>query len=98
MKNVKSTISDSNNFVQINVTPGKYFNYIINIEKKLKQLFKNLLDNGKISTEEYEKICPVGSKTGILYGNLNIHKPVVNNLPKFRPILSAINTPVYNIA
>ena len=29
---------------------------------------------------------------------LKIHKPVLNNLPKFRPILSAINTPGYNIA
>ena len=29
---------------------------------------------------------------------LKIHKPVLNNLPKFRPILSAINSPGYNIA
>ena len=35
---------------------------------------------------------------GILYGSPKIHKPAVNNLPKFRRILSAINTPGYNIA
>ena len=31
-------------------------------------------------------------------GILKIHKPVLNNLPKFRLILSAINTPGYKIA
>ena len=34
----------------------------------------------------------------MLYGNRKIHQPVVNNLPKFRPILSVIDTPGYNIA
>ena len=35
---------------------------------------------------------------GILYGNPKVHKTVVNNTPKFRPILSAINTPTYSLA
>ena len=34
----------------------------------------------------------------MLYGNPRIHKRIVDNLPKFGPILSAINTPGYNIA
>ena len=41
---------------------------------------------------------PVGSRSGILYGNPKAHKPVADNMPKFRPILSAINTPGYNLA
>ena len=98
IEGVKHAISDSNKFVQLNITPDKYLNYIINVEKKFKQLFKDLLDNDKISKDEYDKICPKGSRPGILYGNPKIHKPVVNNLPKFRPILSAINTPGCNIA
>ena len=60
----------------------------MNVEKKFKQL---LLD-------EYDKICREDSRPGILYANPKIHKPVINNLPKFQPILSAINTPKYNIA
>ena len=83
IEGVKRIISDSNKFVQLNITPDKYLNYIINVEKKFKQLFKDLLDNDKISTDEYDKICPKGSRPGILYGNPKIHKPVVNNLPKF---------------
>ena len=98
IEGVKWTISDSNKFVQLNITPDKYLNYIINVEKKFKQLFKDLLDNDKISKDEYDKICPKGSRPGILYGNPKIHKPVIDNSPKFRPILSAINTPGYNLA
>ena len=42
-------------------------------------------------------MCPEDSRPGILYGKPKIHKPVANNLPKFRPILFAINKPGYNI-
>ena len=95
---MKRGISGSNKFVQLNTTPDKYLNYIINFEKKFKQLFKDLLDNEKISKDEYDKICSKGSRPGILYGNPKIHKAVVNNITKFRPILSVINTPGYNLA
>ena len=53
-------------------------------------------DNNKISKDELLKICPVGSRPGILYDNPKIHKSVADNMPKFRPILFAINTPGYN--
>ena len=33
-----------------------------------------------------------GSQPGITYGLSKIHKPLINNFPKLRPILSAINT------
>ena len=98
IEGVKCAISDSNKFVQLNITPDKYLNYIINVEKKFKQLFKDLLDDDKISKDEYDKICPKVSRPGIRYGNPKIHKPVVDNLPKFRPILTAINIPGYNLA
>ena len=43
-----------------------------------------------ISKDELLKVCEVGSKPGILYGNPKVHKPVVDNMPKFRPILSVL--------
>ena len=33
-----------------------------------------------------------------MYGLPKVHKTVINNTHKFRPILSAINTPVYKLA
>ena len=98
IEGVKLAISDSKEFVQLNTTTDKYLSYIISVEKKFKHLFKDLLDNDKISKDEYDNICLKGSRPGMLYGNPKIYKPVVNNFPKFRPILSTINSPGYNIA
>ena len=48
--------------------------------------------------KKVDSICPVGTAPEILYGNPKVHKTVVNNTPKFWPILSAINTPTYFLA
>ena len=51
----------------------------------------------KINKDKYDKICPKGSRSEILYDSPKIHKPVVNNLPKFQiPILAAKNISRYN--
>ena len=41
---------------------------------------------------------PRGSQPGILYGLCKVHKTVTHGIPPFRPILSAINTPSYQLA
>ena len=80
------------------IDEGKWLNYIINLENKLKDRFKVLKSEEKISEKEFDNICLVGTTPGILYANPQVHKTVVNNTPKFRPILSAINTPTYLLA
>ena len=80
---LKRAISDSNKLVRLNITPEKYLDYIINVEKNFKQFFKDLLKNDKISKDEYVKMCPKGYRPDVFYGNPKIHKPVVNNLLKF---------------
>ena len=98
IQGVKNVIAESSKFIPLNIPPEDYINYIVNIEKKFRKLFNNLYDNNKISKDEFLKIFPVGSRPGILYGNPHVHKPVFDNMPKFKPILSAINTPRYNLA
>ena len=61
-------------------------------------MIKRLENEGKISEKEYELIYPRDSKPGILYGSPKVHKAVINNCPKFRPILSTIGTPTYKLA
>ena len=43
-------------------------------------------------------LYPSGSKPGVLYGLAKIHKALEDGTPSFRPILSAIGTPTYNLA
>ena len=50
------------------------------------------------SKKEYDSIYPTGSSPGIIYGSAKLHKPIIDNCPSFRPILSATETPTYNLA
>ena len=62
---------------------------------------KNLKNKNAISEETYNKLRPDqnrGTKPGSLYGSAKVHKPLINGLPPFRPILSAIGTPTYKLA
>ena len=95
LEGIKSLLLDSSKCIQLPIDED---NYIANLESKLKDRFKVLKNEEKISEKEFDSICPVGTMPGILYGNPKVHKTVVNNTPKFRPILSAINTPTYSLA
>ena len=43
-------------------------------------------------------LSPNGSNPARLYGLPKIHKPPVDGLPKYRPIISQIGSPTYEIA
>ena len=65
---VQNVISDPNKFLLLNIGTDKYLNYIINVEKRFRKIFKSLLDTKEINDIEYDNICPTGSRPGILYG------------------------------
>ena len=98
MKGIKSLLSDNTKFTPLNIDQNKWLNYIVNLEKKLKKHFKTLEKDNKISEDKFKSICPIGTRPGILYGLPKVHKTVINNIPQFRSILSAINTLVYKLA
>ena len=45
-----------------------------------------------------KSVKPVGTRPGIMCGNFRVHKQQVDGCPTFRPILSALQTPTYNLA
>ena len=98
MKSVETLLKDSSKFKKMTVAPDIDLNYIINSEKKVTDLLKKLKNKNTISEKTYNKLRPVGSKPGTLYGSAKVHKPLINGLPPFRPILSAIGTPTYKLA
>ena len=68
------------------------------MEKKIRDILKVLHKTGKLSKQEFDKIYPIGSRPGILYGLAKVHKSSVNGSPPFRPILSAIETSTYQLS
>ena len=98
IKKMEDLLTDTTKFEKINVDGGKEYNFMIKQEENVSKLLKTMLDKGSITENLYKDLKPVGSKPGILYGLAKTHKESVDGLPKFRPIISAINTPAYKVA
>ena len=94
----KEIVSDTTKFEQINIEEDKQLNFPLKSEKKVIDQIKCLEHEGKISEKEYELIYHRGSRASVLYKSPKVHKAVINNFPKFRPILSTIGTSTYQVA
>ena len=95
-KRMKELLSDASKFKEITVEPGKEINLLLQNEGKLIEFLKRV--KSSVTTDLYKHLYPQGSQPGIMYGLSKIHKPLVNGIPKLRPILSAINTGTYKWA
>ena len=96
IKRLNEMLSDSSKFKKLNVKPGKEINFLLQQEDRLTNFLKKV--KRSISEQLYKELYPRGSQPGIMYGLSKIHKPLINNFPKLRPILSAINTATYSWA
>ena len=97
LQKMRNILCDSSKFSEICITKERHLNFLINIEKQITDLLKQLNDSQVISDTEYNKLKPRGSRFGILYGLCKIHKSLIDNCSPFLPIWSAIKTPSYNI-
>ena len=93
LKRMKEILSDIDKFKILNVNPGKKLNCLLQHEHKLVNFSKHVKKS--LGEEVYKNLYPHGSQPGVLYGFSKIYKPLVNNIPKLRPILSALNTGTY---
>ena len=104
VERMKELINDDSKFTDLNQVPSEWLNHIVRSEERVRKVLYKYCETNKNHTQfvftdrQYASIAPTGSKPGILYGLPKIHKALVDNLPKFRPIISMIGTPTYNLA
>ena len=91
-------LNNNAKFEMLQFDHDKELNYVLNLEKKIINVLKDLNKKEEITEVDYNHLYPCGSRPGILYGMAKVHKPVTDRCPSFRPILSAINTPSYKLA
>ena len=85
-------LNDASKFKQLqHIDP---LHLILRCEDKINRFLRQLKSSNTITPNTYTTLFTSGSTPGIIYGLLKTHKP--NN--PLRPILSACNTPNYNIA
>ena len=97
LEKMRNTLSDTIKSTQVSVAEGKQLNFIVNIEKHITNLLRDLKDSEVISETVYKSLKPKGSRFGILYAFYKFHKQLVDSYPPFRRIMSTIKTPTYNL-
>ena len=75
---MRNILSDSSKFSQVSVTEDKQSNFIVNVEKHITDVLKNLEKSEVISETVYKRLKPTSSRLGILYGLSKVHKQLVN--------------------
>ena len=98
LEKMRNILYDSSKFTQVSVAENKQLNFIVNVEKYITDLLKDLKNSEVISETAYKSLKPRGCRFEILYGLCKVHKQLVDNCPHFRPIMSAIKTLTYNLA
>ena len=94
---MRNILSDTIKSTQVSVAEGKQLNFIVNVEKHITNLLRDLKDSEVISETVYKSLKPKGSRFGILYAFYKFHKQLVDSYPPFRRIMSTIKTPTYNL-
>ena len=70
-----------------------YFESFNSHGKQIVDFLKKLKEKQEISDKVYSELYPTGSRPGILYSLFEIDKSIFDWVPRFCPILSAIETP-----
>ena len=94
IKKIENFLHDQSKFQKTAVNNYDFLNFIISQEKHIDKFYKNLVDSYSMSEETQR------SETwnhGIMYGSCKVHQKCVDGCPTFRPILSALRTPIYKL-
>ena len=97
IKRMGNLLSDQRKFEKVTLKNDTLLNFVVNQEKRIDTIFKDLVDSNSIPKEMCKFVKPVGNRPGIMYRNCKVHKQQVDSCSLFRPILSALHTPTYNI-
>ncbi len=74
VRKMGSILDDPSKFRPFRMQQGKELNEILKCEKKVKSVLKSIFNKGILRQDVYNKLSPVGSKPGRLYGLSKVHK------------------------
>ena len=86
LEKMRNILSDSTKFSQLFVAEDKQLNFIVNVEKHITGLLKDLKNSEVISEIVYKSSKPRGCGFGILYCLCKAPKHLLHNCPPFRPL------------
>ena len=95
---MQDMVDDVTKFERVDVKAGKDYNFMKKEKSAVDSLLAELVEKRSLSQAERDRLSPDGPNPARLYGLPKIHKPLVDGLPKYRPIISQIGSPTYKLA
>ena len=71
---MENILSDQKKFEKVTLKNDVFLNFVVNQEKRIDTIFKNLVDSNSMSKKMRKFVKPVGTRPGIMYGNCKEHK------------------------
>ena len=93
IKRMENLLSDQRKFEKVTLKNDAFLNFVVNQEKRIDNIFKNLGDCNSMWKEMRKFVNPEGTRTDIMDRNCKVHKEQVDVCLPFRPILSDLQTP-----
>ena len=75
---MENLLSDERKFERVTLKNDAFLNFVVNQEKRIDTIFKNLVDSNSMSKEMRKSIKPVGTRPGTMYGLCKVHKQEVD--------------------
>ena len=67
IKRMENLLSDERKFERVTLKNDAFLNFVVNQEKHIDTIFKNLVDSNSMSKEMPKSIKPVGSRPGTIW-------------------------------
>ena len=81
IKRMANLLNDQRKFEKVTLKNDAFLNFVVNQEKHINTIFKNLLDSNSISKEICKSVKPVGTIYIPEYGSFKVHKQDVDGCP-----------------
>ena len=67
VRHIEKILHGATNFEKVEIKKG-ILNFLINHERRIHNYLKSLEKSDSLTTDQYKKTKPIGSRPGILYG------------------------------
>ena len=81
IKRMEKILSDKKKFERVTLKNDAFLSFVVNQEKRIDTIFKNLVDSNSVSKKMRKSIKSVGTRPGIMYGLCKVHKQEVDGCP-----------------
>ena len=73
---VKKLLANPRKFQKLSIDLNEELNFILNYDKEVTDILKEIKNKYQNNENLYKKFCPVGSQPGVFYGLAKVHKNV----------------------